>query len=33
MIGDHEHAIAGDTDAAIDAAGGVADEALGQRRW
>ena len=31
MIGDHEHAIAGDRDAAIDAAGRVADEPLGAR--
>ena len=31
VIGDHEHAIAGDGDAAVGAAGGVADQALGSR--
>ena len=31
VIGDHEHAVAGDADAAVDAARGVADETLGAR--
>ena len=31
VIGDHEHAVAGDADAAVHAAGGVADQPLGPR--
>ena len=31
VVGDHEHAVAGDGDAAVDAAGRVADQALGAR--
>ena len=31
VIGHHEHAIAGNADAAIDASGGIADQPLGSR--